>query len=71
MENRGLEPKSISSLHDNNLQKINIPSAVKSDANEINSTKMPDDLQKVINAWSTLPDQIKQAVLLMIQTQQK
>jgi hypothetical protein len=71
MDDIGLEPKSISTLHDNNLQKFNIPRAVKSDVNEINSTKMPDDLLKVINAWSTLSDQIKQAVILMIQTQQK
>lgn len=68
---RGLEPEHVSSLNNNDLQKIKNSTGAESGAFSVKTSKIDSDLWNLINFWPSLPEHIKAAIKALVQTYHK
>jgi hypothetical protein len=64
----GFEPVRLTPKHKKELWKFDILCAAKSGAFQINNELLLDDFQQLVQVWSELPENIRQAIQLLIQT---
>jgi hypothetical protein len=63
---RGLEPNNVKNNHDKGLGQDDSLSAAKSAAFSTENPEIGPDLAKIIEAWPTLPEPIRRAMLASI-----
>jgi hypothetical protein len=64
---RGIRTEFCNLNDTNRLQNKQNQRAAESGASQVNLAEMPANLQKLIHVWDDLPENIKQAIMLMIQ----
>ena len=66
MGDTGLEPPNVTKLNDNELRHTEDLGGAEAGAGRDNPPHIDVELAKVIEAWPTLPDAIKRAILAML-----